>query len=173
MRVQVACTLSVILASACVLLPAAAQVKPAVAQSSQPLSERTPPAPKSPEGPKQTEKGNDLPIYINLLRDAQENTLQLRSLPSLVQSDATAGPPLSCAHILIYQAPPTDSRMIIEAPKENSEPAPTYQGLPPCSGDFRPRFFITQVLKPRFMKPARTDQVPADSEKRPASLGPR
>src|SRR5215469_11681681 len=119
MRVQVACTLSVILASVCVLLPAAAQVKQAPAQAPQSAPERTPPVPNSSEGPKRTEKGNNLPRYINLLRDAQENTLQLRNLPIMVQGDGAIRFQASCAHILIYQAPPTDSRMIIEVPKDS------------------------------------------------------
>ena len=169
MRVQVACTLSVILASACVLLPAAAQVK----QAPQSAPERTPPVPNSSEGPKRTEKENNLPRNINLLRDAQENTLLLRNLPIMVQGDGAIRFQASCAHILIYQAPPTDSRMIIEVPKDSAEPDTTYQGLPPCNGDFRPRFFVTQLPLPKFMKPARTDQPPAGSEKRPVSLLPQ
>jgi hypothetical protein len=171
MQARMACTLSVVLAWACAPSPAAAQVKPAKAQSSQSLPERTPPARKSSESLKRTEKDNDLHLY-NLLRDAQENTLELRKLPSFAQSDVAGGPPLSCAHILIYEAPPTDSRMIIEVPKDSAEPATTYPGLPPCNGDFRPRFFITQVPTPQFMKPARTDSPRPGSEKRSSSVRP-
>ncbi len=172
MRVRMACTLSVILASTCASLPVEAQVKPAAAQFPKAPPDRTPTAPKFSEGPKRTEKGSDLPLY-NLVREAQENTLQLREeLPKLSPGDAAAGPPASCAHILIYEAPPTDSKMIIEAPKDYSEPEPIYQGLPPCSGDFRPRFFLTRVPAPKLMKPARTDSSPPGSDKHSSSVRP-
>lgn len=42
-----------------------------------------------------------------------------------------------CAHILIYQAPAVDSKMIKEVPKEFASNIPKVKGLQPCPGGFR------------------------------------
>jgi hypothetical protein len=41
-----------------------------------------------------------------------------------------------CAHIVIFQAPNMDSKIIKEVPREFSSNMPMFEGLPPCCRDF-------------------------------------
>lgn len=75
------------------------------------------------------------------------------------QGDAEVEPPPSCAHILIYAAPPnSDTKMIIEAPSEVFGTMPAFKSLPPCSRDFR-----TKVVLPQgpfvWLRPLRNDST--------------
>lgn len=72
-------------------------------------------------------------------------SLQARKAWSVLQ-DRKDGPGLQslgcgfeasqCAHIRIFQAPRTDSEMIVEAPPGEGGPIQTFRGLPPCPRDF-------------------------------------
>ena len=159
------CALVVASVWECASLPAAAQVNPTTTQSPQSSVERTPPAPKSLQSLEPIEKNTT--GFWSLLRGAQARAPQILQAPS---PEATAALPRTCAHILIYVAPPSaDDKMMIKVPKDDSNPTPTYQGLPPCSRDFRPLFFAALGPAFRFMKPGRTDSPPTGSEK-PSSL---
>jgi hypothetical protein len=168
MRAGMPCTLLAASVWACASLPAAAQVNPTTAQSPQSSLERTPPLPKSLQSLEPIEK-NSMGFW-SLLRGSQARSPQILQAPSPEQTEATAELPRTCAHILIYVAAPSaDDKMMIKLPKDDSNSTPTYQGLPPCSRDFRPLFFAALGPAFRFMKPGRTDSPPAGSEK-PSSL---
>ncbi len=168
MRALMPCTLLAASVWACASLPAAAQVNPTTAQSPQSSLERTPPAPKALQSAEPIEKTSTK--FWSPLRDAQARAAQILQAPSPEQTEATAEPPRTCAHILIYVVPPSaDDKLMIKLPKDDSNSTPTYQGLPPCSRDFRPLFFAALGPAFRFMKPGRTDSLPAGSEK-PSSL---
>lgn len=153
---------------ACASRPAAAQANPTTAQSRQSSLERTPPAPKSLQSLEPIEKTTT--GFWSLLPGAQARAPQILQAPSPEQTEATAARPRTCAHILIYVAPPSaDDKMMIKLPEDDSNPTPTYQGLPPCSRDFRPLFFAALGPSFKIMKPGRTDSVPTGSEK-PSSL---
>jgi len=42
-----------------------------------------------------------------------------------------------CAHILIFQAPKLDSKMVVEAPPSSGDNITTFKGLRPCCRDLR------------------------------------
>jgi len=117
---------------------------------------------------------NALQPWQALLRQHQQNgPIIVRILPP---RDAP-----NCAHIVIYQAPETDSEMILggpknsppaDGPRESSDGMPILKGLPPCNRDFRPT--IGTMLLPRhgsFIQPPfvlrpPSEQAPADQPKK-------
>jgi len=171
MRVRMGCTLSVsVVVLAWASSPAAAQVNPPATKSRQSSSGRISSAPKLSESAKNAAKMR-VRLY-SFSQNIQPDILRRLERP-LLPTDAVAVPSPTCAHILIYAAPQNaDARMVIEFPDDYDGPTPALRALPPCSRDFRPRFFIAQIPPPRFMKPARTDALPPDSERRPDLLPP-
>jgi hypothetical protein len=163
MKIPMACALFAASALAGALLPAAAQVNPGPAQPQQPSTERTPPLPKVSRSPEPTETTGAR--LLTDPRDVQARTPLILQAPNLEQTEAASELPRTCAHILIYVAPPTaDDKMMIKVPRDDST-VPTYQGLPPCSRDFRPLFFAALGPVFRFMKPGRPEAPPPASEK--------
>lgn len=170
MRARMACTLFVALALPGVFLPAAAQVNPAPARPQQPSPEWTLLAHNSLQTSEATERTGVR--FFTFTRDAQAPTPQILQGLSPMQTEVTADIPRTCAHILIYVAPPSaDDKMMIKLPTDDSNPTPTFQGLPPCRGDFRPLFFAAPGKEFRFMKPGRTDPMLPRLEK-PSSPTP-
>lgn len=164
MHVRMACTLLAASALACTSLPA--QVNSTTAQPQQSL-ERNAPARKSMRAPEATERTG--PRFFTFTKDAQGRTPQILQGPSPMQTEATADL-RTCAHILIYVAPPSaDDRMMIKVPRDDNNPTPTYQGLPPCRRDFRPMFFAALGQEFRFMKPGRPDS-PLPGLEKPSGL---
>lgn len=70
--------------------------------------------------------------------------------PTGIQSPTAAS---RCAHILIFQAPTMDSKMIIEVPRESIPNMPRLDGLQPCCEDFRRAMVIPHLVP--FMGPGR------------------
>jgi hypothetical protein len=80
----------------------------------------------------------------------------------------------ACAHIIIFQAPETDSEMVINLPPGTGGDITTFKGLGPCCRDIHPsipqpklpslRFFPQQppLLRPPFVVRPPSDQAPAD-----------
>ena len=81
--------------------------------------------------------------------------------------------PGACAHIIIFQAPETDSEMVINVPPDTGGDITTFRGLGPCCRDIRPsiaqpkypgmRLFPRRppLLQPPFVvRPS--DHAPAD-----------
>lgn len=168
MHVRMACTLFVACALAWASLPAAAQVNPSTVQTQKRSVEQTPPAAKSLQSPESGEKG--VVGFFSDHPDAQGRSRRILDIPNPRQTEAATDLPRTCAHILIYVAPPSaDDQMMIKVPKDESNPTPAYQGVPPCRRDFRPMFFA--VLEPefRFMKPGRPDS-PRPGLEKPSSL---
>jgi hypothetical protein len=167
MQARMACTLFVVSALGWASLPAAAQVNTTTAQTQKSSVERTPPAAKSLQSPESTER--TVVRFFSDQRDAQGRP-RILEIPHAGQTAAATELPPTCAHILVYVAPPSaDDQMMIKVPRDESNPTPTYQGLPPCRRDFRPMFFAALGPAFRFMKPGRTDALPPGSEK-PSSL---
>lgn len=170
MNIQMACTLFVAVTFAGAFLPAAAQVTPAPSQQQQSSLEQNPPAHRFLQAPEVRERTSARFFTFN--RDAQARTPQILQGPSLEQTEATADLPSTCAHILIYVAPPSaDDKMMIKLPRDDSNPTPTFQGLPPCRRDYRPMFFAGLGPEFRFMKPGRPDS-PLHGLEKPSSLTP-
>lgn len=168
MKARMACTLFVASALAGAFLPASAQVNPAPAQPQQPSTEQTAQAQKPLQASEATERAGAR--LFTFAREAQTQTPQILQGPSQGQTEATAAPPRTCAHILIYVAPPSaDDKMMIKLPGDDSNPTPTFHGLPPCRRDFRPLFFAALGPEFRFMKPGRPDS-PLPGLERPSSL---
>lgn len=150
---------------------------PSESQMTQPQQsslERTQPAHKSLQALEATERASAR--LFTVTQDAQAPTPQILKGPRILQGPspgqtaATADLPRSCAHILVYVAPPSaDDKMMIKVPWDDSNPTPTFQGLPPCSRDFRPMFFATLGPEFRFMKPGRNDS-PLPGLEKPSSL---
>jgi hypothetical protein len=157
MKVLMACALFAASALAGAFVPAAAQVNPGPAPPQQPSTKRTPPLPKVLR----------FPELLTDPRDVQAGTPLILQAPNPEQSEAASELPGACAHILIYMAPPSaDDKMMIKVHRDDSNPVPTYQGLPPCSRDFRPLFLT--ALGPAFrfqLKPGRPEAPPPASEK--------
>lgn len=172
MQARMARTLSVVLLLAWASVPAAAQLNPPATQLPQSSPDRALPSVR-PSGNTKDERKIQVRLF-SFARDAQADFQQRLKSLQLLQADGAIDPPPSCAHLLIYAAPRTlDTGMIIEVPKDYESPMPAWKALPPCSRDFRPRFFIVQTPPPRFMKPARIDTPPADSEKHRGLLQPQ
>lgn len=170
MHIRMACTLFLASTFASAFLPASAQVTPEPAQQQQSSLERNPPAHRSLQASEVTERTGAR--FFTFSRDGQARTPQILQGPSLEQTEATADLSPTCAHILIYVAPPSaDDKMMIKLPMDDSNPTPTYQGLPPCRRDFRPLFFAALGREFRFMKPGRTDP-PFPGLEKPSSLTP-
>lgn len=168
MKSRMACALFVAPALAWACLPAAAQVNPTPGQPQQSSLERTPSPPKVLQSPEATERSGTR--FFTFTRDAQARKPQILQGPSPMQTEARADIPRTCAHILIYVAPPSaDDKMMIKLPRDDSDPAPTFEGLPPCRRDFRPLFFAGLGKEFRFMKPGRTAPTLPGLEK-PSSL---
>lgn len=168
MHVRMACTLFVAFALAWASLPAAAQVNPSTAQTQKSSVQQTPPAAKV----LQTSEPAEKPVvrFFSDQRDAQGRLLRIPETPNPRQTDVATDLPRTCAHILIYVAPPSaDDQMMIKAPRDESNPTPTFQGLPPCRRDFRPMFFAALGPEFRFMKPGRPDS-PRPGLEKPSSL---
>jgi hypothetical protein len=130
--------------------------------------------------PSKNDATNALQPWQGLLRQRQQNgPLTVRILQP---EDAP-----SCAHIIMYQAPETDSEMILggsknptrpgDVPRESSDSMPTFKGLPPCTRDFRPA--IGMMFLPRrglFLQPPLvlrppSDQAPAEQPKKNDASG--
>lgn len=166
MHIRMACTLFVASGLAWASLPAAAQVNPTTSQTQKSSVQQTPPAAKSLQTPEPADK--PMVRFFSDQRDAQGRPLRILEIPA--QAEAATDLPQTCAHILIYVAPPSaDDQMMIKAPKDESNPKPTFQGLPPCRRDFRPMFFAALGPEFRFMKPGRPD-LPLPSLEKPSSL---
>lgn len=166
MHVRMACTLFVASALAWASLPAAAQVNPTTAQTQKSSVQQTPPVAKSLQTSEPAEK--PAVRFFSDQRDAQGKPLRILEIPS--QAEAATDLPQTCAHILIYVAPPSaDDQMMIKVPKDESNPTPTFQGLPPCRRDFRPMFFAALGPEFRFIKPGRPDS-PLPSLEKPSRL---
>lgn len=173
MQSRMACALIVVSALAWASLPAAAQVNPAPAPQ-QSSSERTQSTQKALQSPETNERAGAR--FFTFTGNAQARTPQILQGPQMQQglspgqTEATADLPRTCAHILIYVAPPSaDDKMMIKLSRENSDATPTFQGLPACPRDFRPLFFATLGQEFRFMKPGRTDS-PLPGLEKPSSL---
>ena len=170
MHIRMACTLFVASTFAGAFLPAAAQVTPAPAQQQQSPLERNPPAHRSLQAPEVTERTSAR--FFTFSRDVQARTQQILQGPSQEQTEAAADLPPTCAHILIYVAPPSaDDRMMIKLPRDYSNPTPAFQGLPPCRRDYRPMFFAGLGPEFRFVKPGGPDS-PLPGLEKPSSLTP-
>lgn len=168
MRARLACALFVASVLACASLPAAAQVTRSTTQPQQSSLEPTPPAPRLLQSPESTEGSGAR--FFTFARDAQARVPQILRAPKLWLTEATVDLPATCAHILIYVAPPSaDDRMMIKAPRDDRNPTPSFQGLQPCRRDFRPLFYAALGPPFRFLKPLRPDSQPQGSEK-PSSL---
>ena len=153
----------------CILLPfifsprpAAAQLNPASSQLSQDFLRRLPSlANKVSELPRVAESGGvglhaDLANEpTNVLQTLRNGAAQLNNEPE--ETGATGIQPSvganRCAHIVIYQAPIIDSKMIIHVPREFASNMPTWQGLQACCRDFRSVIAIPQFTP--FMGPGR------------------
>lgn len=167
MKARMACTLFAVFALAGAFLPASAQVNPTPLKP-QPPTEQDPLAQKSLQAPEATERTGAR--LFTFARDAQARAPQILQGPSQGQTETTADLPRTCAHILIYVAPPsTDDKMMIKMPRDDSNPTPTYQGVPACRRDFRALFSAALGPEFRFMKPGRPDLPPSGLEK-PSSL---
>jgi hypothetical protein len=168
MHARMACTLFAASALAWVSLPAAAQVNSTTAQTQKLSAEPAPLAAKSLQTPEPADK----PVvrFFSDQRDPQGGHRRILEILNPGQAEAATDLPRTCAHILIYVAPPSaDDQMMIKAPRDESNPTPTFQGLPPCRRDFRPMFFAALGPKFRFMKPGRPDS-PLPPLEKPSSL---
>lgn len=168
MHVRMACTLFAASGLAWASLPAAAQVNPTTSQTQISSVQQTPPAAKSLQTPEPADK----PVvrFFSDQRDPQGGTRRILEIPNPGQTEAATDLPRTCAHILIYVAPPgADDQMMIKVPRDESNPTPTFQGLPPCRRDFRPMFFAAVGPEFRFMKPGRPD-LPRPGLEKPSSL---
>jgi hypothetical protein len=133
--------LCVLLLLICSPQPTAAQSTPLNSNLQQPSLENSAPPAKLFELPRdsasrgfggRTFLTNDPTIRQRVekfLSDQQEGTGAMG-----IQSPVAAS---GCAHILIYEAPSVDSKMIIEVPKEFNSNMPKLEGLQPCLGDLR------------------------------------
>jgi hypothetical protein len=82
-----------------------------------------------------------------------ESANVLRSLRNLViqrdgaSANGTQSPvePSRCAHIVVFEAPDVDSKMILGVPREFASNMPTFAGLQPCCGDFHSDVAFPQV----------------------------
>jgi len=125
--------------------------------------------------PSANDATNALQPWQGLLRQHQQNG----PITARILSPEDAP---NCAHIVIYQAPETDSEMILggpknapplaDVPRESRDGMPTFKGLPPCSRDFRPAIGVMlfprrgPLLQPPFVLRPPPDQAPADQPKK-------
>jgi hypothetical protein len=142
----------------CVLLSLICSASPTAGQSNPPTTSWPPsqvmPAPtKFPELQRVTETkgaplgtnsidepGNPLQSWVNLLAQQDKpKAEQFQAVPKerikeeiLSQLESNR-----CAHILIFQAPKSDSAMIVEAPPGAGGNITTFKGLRPCCSDLR------------------------------------
>jgi len=148
----------------CVLLPliyssrpAAAQAKPTSPQAAPGVPSEAALAAKRSELPRGAESGGD--GFRFYLKNNPANVLRINRFLNDPPGGAGATGIQSpvevsrCAHIVIYQEPNMDSKMIKEVPREFTSSMPTFEGLQLCRGDFHGAMVIPQLAP--FVGPGR------------------
>jgi TonB family protein len=139
MRVRTVSAASSLLFLICDLHPAAAQSDRASSQSPQVSPASVAPLLKTLENPKSRQAAT-VPQQSNPASKGANPELSWKLAPPgkraslLLGFSQFEGP--QCAHIVVFQAPDTDSQMIREVPRDSGGPMPTFPALPPCSRDF-------------------------------------
>jgi len=120
--------------------PAAAQFNPVSPELSQVLLPKLPSPPKFPVLPRAADSGSfglsgDLTIEPMYALGPLRNSVVRQEGASAMGTQSLAEAS-RCDHILIFQAPTLDSKMIKEVPREFASNMPRLEGLQPCSRDF-------------------------------------
>jgi len=119
---------------------AAAQLNPLNSQPPQ-ESVRKPPLPAKLSEFRRGPEAKDNEWRSDLTNDSANVLRSLRNL--VIQRDGASAigiqspvVPSRCAHIVVFEAPDVDSKMILEVPREFASNMPTFEGLQPCCRDF-------------------------------------